>query len=435
MNLLRIVLVILSFILLGAHFSRHNAPALVWICLLLPVLLLFRKKWISNIIQLALLLGTFEWIRSLMQLVQIRQAAGQPWIRLIAILGSVALFTVISLLLFRNQKLQERINRVPETATLSTVTFILTAIVLGIVHLQVQPPMLLVERFFPNYGWLQIFGLALYAGWMVDKIYITETSRQWRLRLWLGFSIVFFLQLLLGLIGFEKFLMTGKLHLPIPALILGGPIYRGTGFFMPILFGVTVLLAGPAWCSYLCYIGAWDNLAAQNSTRPQKMPGWAGKLRLGILVGVIVISLVLRFAGLSISLALGLAIAFGLFGIGLMVFWSRKKGIMTHCITYCPMGLVANWLGKLSLFRIRLDNECTECRACHFVCRYDALSFDDIQKKRPGPTCTLCGDCITSCKGNWIHYSLLKFNPEKSRRIFLSLIIMLHAVFLGLARI
>jgi NAD-dependent dihydropyrimidine dehydrogenase PreA subunit len=431
----RIVLVILSIILLGAHFSRHNEPALIWIWLLLPALLLFRKKWISNIIQFALLLGASEWIRTLIQLVQIRQAAGQPWIRLILILGSVALFTFIALLLFRHQKLQDRLNRAAETAALSTTTFILTAIVLGIVHLKVQPPMLLIERFFPGYGWLEIFGLSLYAAWMVEKIYPAKTSSRWRLRLWLGFSIVFFLQLLLGLIGFEKFLMSGDLHLPVPALILAGPIYRGAGFFMPILFGVTVLLAGPAWCSYLCYIGAWDNLAAQNSPRPQEMPTWTRKLRLGILSGVVLLSLLLRFAGLPISLALGLAITFGLIGIGLMVLLSRKNGIMTHCIAYCPMGLIANWLGKLSPFRIKLADGCTECQACHFACRYDALSADDIQKRRPGSTCTLCGDCLPSCKGNWIHYSLLNFNAEKSRRIFLTLIIALHAVFLGLARI
>lgn len=435
MNPLRMILVILSMGLLAAHFSRHQEPALVWICLILPALLLFRRKWISNLVQFSLLVGTFEWIRTLILLVQIRQAAGEPWIRLIIILGSVSLFTLVSLVLFRQQKLQTHFNRASETAKISTITFILTSVLLGIVHLKVQPPMLLLERFFPHYGWLEIFGLSLYAGWLTEKFIQSKTSARWRLRIWLGFSIIFFLQLFLGLAGFEKFLMSGKLHLPIPALILAGPIYRGAGFFMPILFGATILLAGPAWCSYLCYIGAWDNLAAQNCVRPKEMPGWTKRFRLGILLGVVLMSLILRLAGFSISVALVIAVTFGLAGIGFMVFWSRKNGNMTHCIAYCPMGLIANWLGKLSPFRIKLADGCTECYACHFTCRYDALSYTDIQKRRPGSTCTLCGDCLTSCKGNWIHYSFLKFNPEKSRQIFLSLVIVLHAVFIGLARI
>ncbi|HDJ22855.1 MAG TPA: 4Fe-4S binding protein [Candidatus Aminicenantes bacterium] len=63
------------------------------------------------------------------------------------------------------------------------------------------------------------------------------------------------------------FLMTGKLHLPVPALILAGPIYRGTLSFMLILFLVTIVLVGPAWCSHLCYVGAWDDIACRRKRR------------------------------------------------------------------------------------------------------------------------------------------------------------------------
>jgi ferredoxin-type protein NapH len=39
---------------------------------------------------------------------------------------------------------------------------------------------------------------------------------------------------------------------------------------MTILFLSTVLLSGPAWCSYFCYFGALDNAAAQG--RPDRKP-------------------------------------------------------------------------------------------------------------------------------------------------------------------
>ena len=47
--------------------------------------------------------------------------------------------------------------------------------------------------------------------------------------MWLIFSIIFFTQLILGVAGVDKLLMTGKLHLPVPALIAAGPLYRAGG--------------------------------------------------------------------------------------------------------------------------------------------------------------------------------------------------------------
>jgi len=52
----------------------------------------------------------------------------------------------------------------------------------------------------------------------------------------LAFSIVFFSKFILGVIGIEKLLMTGRLRMPVPASVIAGPNYRGVRFFMPILF-------------------------------------------------------------------------------------------------------------------------------------------------------------------------------------------------------
>ena len=55
--------------------------------------------------------------------------------------------------------------------------------------------------------------------------------------------------------------MTGKLHLPVPALIVAGPVYRGSVGFMLILFLCTILLVGPAWCSHLALHAAFLGVA------------------------------------------------------------------------------------------------------------------------------------------------------------------------------
>ena len=229
--------------------------------------------------------------------------------------------------------------------------------------------------------------------------------------------------------------MSGALHLPVPAVIVAGPLFCGYGLFMPILFGVTVLLVGPAWCSYLCYIGAWDNWLAEGRKRPGVLPNWASPVRIGILVLVIAAALLLRALGVSTAVAAGLGLAFGLVGVGVMVFFSRKLGTMVHCVVYCPIGLLANWAGRLSPFRIRIKDSCTDCGACTLSCRYNALNADDISRRRPGLSCTLCGDCLGRCRDGSLEYRWFGRAGSVPRTAFLVLVVTLHAVFLSVARI
>ena len=314
-------------------------------------------------------------------------------------------------------------------------TFVLTFALLSIVQLVVSRPMLMAERFASGAGWVEATVLAAYASWLFGKLVDTRNNAVWRRRLWTFFSAVFFVQLTIGLCGAERFLMSGDLHLPIPAMIIAGPLYRGHGLFMPILFISTVLLVGPAWCSYLCYMGSWDLSAAIVRKRPAPPKANRFWIRFGIVVGILVAALMLRQLGVSSLTATWLGFAFGLAGVGVIVAVSRRVGAMVHCTMYCPIGLAADVLGKLSPFRLRITNGCTDCGACTFKCRYDALRPEDIMSRRPGITCTLCGDCLSSCKGKSIEYRFAGLTPSSARMVFLLLVVSLHAVFLGVARI
>ena len=313
--------------------------------------------------------------------------------------------------------------------------FVLTALLLVPVQVFPKMPLLLAERFYSGAGWLQIIIMSVYAGWLAGRMADPVAARQLRPRIWLLFSLVFFLQLFLGLAGFERFLMTGKLHLPLPALIVAGPIYRGSDFFMPVLFSVTVMLVGTAWCSHLCYIGAWDDLCSRGRKEPAQLPGWWSRARHGILLLVIVSASLLRYFAVGWQAALLLAAVFGLAGVGVMLVASRRLGLMAHCTAFCPMGLVGNWLGRLSPWRMRIAAGCTACMQCRRVCRYSALEPDNIFKRQVGRSCTLCGDCVTACHSGQIGYSLPLLGKDKARAVFIVLITSLHAVFLAVARI
>lgn len=108
MNLLRLIPVILPFGLLAAHFSRANLFPLVIVSLAIPLLLLIRKAWAARSIQILLLLGALEWIRSMFGYIEVRKSIGEDWGRLAIILVTVALLTACSGLVFRGKSLKTR---------------------------------------------------------------------------------------------------------------------------------------------------------------------------------------------------------------------------------------------------------------------------------------------------------------------------------------
>ena len=85
MTLVRVLPVLISFLLLAAHFSRGDNQPLMVLSLLFPLLLLVRKPWVVPIVQVTLVVAGLEWLRRTIELVRQRQAAGDSWTRLAVI--------------------------------------------------------------------------------------------------------------------------------------------------------------------------------------------------------------------------------------------------------------------------------------------------------------------------------------------------------------
>jgi ferredoxin len=430
-----LVLPVLSLVLLAAHFLRYGNIGLSLFCAGLAAVTATQRGWLRTALMGMLALGLVVWADAWADILRVRWAAGQPWLRLSLILAAVAGLGVGAILWLYGPGGRRFFSRQAEAAFPAGLIFLLTAVVLGLVREKLRFPILLADRFLPGAGWLEILLLGFYGAWVGEKMLNGCRTAAIRGRIWGLFSLVFFLQLLLGLAGVRQMLMTGELHLPVPAMILAGPIYRGGGLFMLTLFGATLLLVGPAWCSHLCYIGAWDDVLSRRQRKAvRKLPAWARPARWAILVAVILAAVLLRASGASAGTAAALGGGFGILGVGIMVLASRKLGIMAHCTAYCPLGLVANLLGKISPWRIRIHSDCTRCGACSRVCRYGALDDSDFERGRPGLTCTLCGDCLGSCRQASIVYQFPGLSAGNARRAFLVLAIGLHVVFLGVAR-
>jgi NAD-dependent dihydropyrimidine dehydrogenase PreA subunit len=145
--------------------------------------------------------------------------------------------------------------------------------------------------------------------------------------------------------------------------------------------------------------------------------------------------LTLRALGVGWTWALGLAAAFGLAGVGVMALASRSSGTMVHCTVWCPIGLMNNLIGRVLPWRVRIDSSCTGCGLCSRACRYNALTRADLERKRPGLTCSLCGDCLPRCPHGHLGYSFPGLGRDRARQAFITLVTALHAVFLAVARI
>lgn len=105
-KVLTYVPVVLSLVVLGAHFMRYGNPVGVIGSAVLIALLFVRQPWVARLVQMALVLGALEWAHTAYQLTQVRIALDQPFIRMVIILGVVAAVTACSALLFQTQTMK-----------------------------------------------------------------------------------------------------------------------------------------------------------------------------------------------------------------------------------------------------------------------------------------------------------------------------------------
>ena len=110
MKTLLFVPIVLSLALLGAHLMRADVDIGVIGAAVMIGLLFVREAWVARLMQVVLVLGTIEWLRTSLELTQARAAQGEPYTRLAIILGAVVVATVGSALLFQTREMKRIYN-------------------------------------------------------------------------------------------------------------------------------------------------------------------------------------------------------------------------------------------------------------------------------------------------------------------------------------
>lgn len=98
--------IVLSLLLLGAHFMRYGNTVVVATLVVLAGLLFVPRWWVARLMQFVFALGALEWLWTMLVLIQARQALGAPYLRLAIILGVVAAISVIAGFMFQAKPLK-----------------------------------------------------------------------------------------------------------------------------------------------------------------------------------------------------------------------------------------------------------------------------------------------------------------------------------------
>ncbi len=100
-------------ILLAAHFSRANSNVLALLTLGIPFLLFIKKKWVIDVLQGVSYLSALVWLYGGYQYIQLRIEAGDAWLRLLIIMGTIAFYSAWSGYWLRSPKIEKTYNIKP----------------------------------------------------------------------------------------------------------------------------------------------------------------------------------------------------------------------------------------------------------------------------------------------------------------------------------
>lgn len=168
-----------------------------------------------------------------------------------------------------------------------------------------------------------------------------------------------------------------KKNLPFHSVLKYG---KYVVLFGLVIIGSAVLFTGfakvPAFCKYLCpsgtFFGALPLMASNEQLADQAgdLFGWKLAVLLVILFGSI-------------------------------------KVYRPFCQYLCPLGAIYGWFNRFSLVQIRWEKDnCISCMACQKACPV-GLSPEQISVSAE---CIKCGQCVSSCPKQCLHFGKKKEN-------------------------
>lgn len=179
-----------------------------------------------------------------------------------------------------------------------------------------------------------------------------------------------------------------------------------------LVLGLYACVGARAFCAWVCPVNLllegvdWLRRGLDLPTVERALPRHT---KLWVAVAFLILAAVTArplFESFSPIAALNRGILFGSFaGVAVLItlvvvelFWSRR----VWCRSLCPVGAVYEAVGRLGLFKVRIDHAaCTRCQQCKAVCLASPEILDPVieghaERVRAGD-CMRCGACVDAC--------------------------------------
>ena len=111
MSFVQLIPTLLSVLIFVAHLVRNGMFLFAIPIVVMPLLLFVRQGWIARLFQIFLSFAALQFVLTGALIANERAKAGGPWIRVMVIMGGVALFALFAAALFETDRMHERYPR------------------------------------------------------------------------------------------------------------------------------------------------------------------------------------------------------------------------------------------------------------------------------------------------------------------------------------